>query len=74
MDTSEHVISDAASFCGWRKSTFSGGSNGDCLEVADGHPSIPVRDSKNPHGPALVFPSATWSSFVTGIKTGGLTI
>ncbi|MFB6951197.1 DUF397 domain-containing protein, partial [Streptomyces niveus] len=33
-------------FTGWRKSSFSGGGNGNCLEVADGHPVVPVRDSK----------------------------
>ncbi|MFD9218463.1 DUF397 domain-containing protein [Streptomyces sp. NPDC060064] len=50
----------------WRKSTHSGG---DCLEVADGHPDIvPVRDSKNPAGPALVFRSAAWSVFVADLK------
>ncbi|NUK28432.1 DUF397 domain-containing protein [Streptomyces lunaelactis] len=53
----------------WRKSSYSGGSGGDCLEVADGHPDIvPVRDSKNPDGPKLVFPAATWSAFVTDLK------
>ncbi|GGU31915.1 DUF397 domain-containing protein [Streptomyces lavendofoliae] len=53
----------------WRKSTHSGGSGGDCLEVADGHPDIvPVRDSKNPTGPKLVFRAASWSAFVAGLK------
>ncbi|MFI6690425.1 DUF397 domain-containing protein [Streptomyces sp. NPDC050433] len=59
-------------FTGWRKSSYSGGGNGECLEVADGHPVVPVRDSKSPHGPALVFPTAGWSSFVTAVKTGTL--
>ncbi|MEE1810158.1 DUF397 domain-containing protein [Streptomyces sp. BE133] len=53
----------------WRKSTYSDGSGGDCLEVADGHPGIvPVRDSKVPDGPALVFHTAAWSSFVANVK------
>ncbi|MGW3654414.1 DUF397 domain-containing protein [Streptomyces sp. NPDC005151] len=53
----------------WRKSTYSGGSGGDCLEVADGHPGVvPVRDSKVPDGPALVFRTAAWSSFVANVK------
>lgn len=38
-------------FTGWRKSSYSGGGNGECLEVADGHPVVPVRDSKRPQGP-----------------------
>ncbi|MGW0699482.1 DUF397 domain-containing protein [Streptomyces sp. NPDC002867] len=53
----------------WRKSSYSGGSGGECLEVADAHPGIvPVRDSKNPDGPRLVFPAAAWSMFVAGLK------
>jgi hypothetical protein len=37
----------------WRKSTYSGGDNGDCIEVADHIPGVvPVRDSTAPHGPA----------------------
>jgi hypothetical protein len=53
----------------WRKSTYSGGDGGDCLEVADGHPTlVPVRDSKTPLGPKLVFRAEAWSAFVTGIK------
>ncbi|MEU2333458.1 DUF397 domain-containing protein [Streptomyces sp. NPDC006654] len=40
-----------------------------CLEVAPGHPTLtPVRDSKNPRGPKLVFRSAAWSAFVADVK------
>ncbi|QDQ12238.1 DUF397 domain-containing protein [Streptomyces spectabilis] len=53
----------------WRKSTYSGGGGDDCLEVADGHPGVvPVRDSKNPHGPKLVFQAAAWSAFIADLK------
>lgn len=53
----------------WRKSTYSGPDGGDCLEVTDIHPGIvPVRDSKNPDGPQLLFQAAAWSAFVTGLK------
>ncbi|MFF5361087.1 DUF397 domain-containing protein [Streptomyces scabiei] len=42
---------------------------GNCLEVAEGHPAhIPVRDSKDPLGPALVFRAEAWSAFVDGLK------
>ncbi|WKX71910.1 DUF397 domain-containing protein [Streptomyces sp. XD-27] len=55
----------------WRKSSYSDGGANNCVEVADGHPGVmPVRDSKDPDGPALVFTSAAWSSFVTAIKRG----
>ncbi|TPQ15859.1 DUF397 domain-containing protein [Streptomyces sporangiiformans] len=49
----------------WRKSTYSDGNGGDCIEVADGVPNIvPVRDSKVPDGPVLVFPADAWAAFV----------
>jgi hypothetical protein len=56
----------------WRKSSFSGGANPDsCVEVADGYAGIvPVRDSKDPQGPALVFPADAWTAFVNDIKAG----
>ncbi|WP_026249020.1 DUF397 domain-containing protein [Streptomyces sp. LaPpAH-108] len=55
----------------WRKSTYSGGSGGDCLEVADAHPAlIPVRDSKSPLGPKLAFQPGAWSAFVEALKRG----
>jgi hypothetical protein len=55
----------------WRKSTYSNGEGGDCIEVADDlHGVVPVRDSKDPHGPALVFPAAAWGAFIAGVKSG----
>ncbi|WP_369183177.1 DUF397 domain-containing protein [Streptomyces sp. Y1] len=54
----------------WRKSSYSG-QGGDCVEVADDVIGlVPVRDSKDPDGPALVFPVEAWSSFVAGVKGG----
>ncbi|MER7767516.1 DUF397 domain-containing protein [Kitasatospora sp. NPDC096140] len=56
----------------WRKSKFSA-NQGNCVEVADGFlDTVPVRDSKDPNGPALVFPSDAWTAFVTAIKTGDI--
>ncbi|MFD7402367.1 DUF397 domain-containing protein [Streptomyces sp. NPDC059866] len=49
----------------WRKSTYSNGEGGSCVEVADGVPGVvPVRDSKVPHGPVVVIGSAAWTAFV----------
>ncbi|TBO59793.1 DUF397 domain-containing protein [Streptomyces kasugaensis] len=54
----------------WFKSSYSNGG-GNCIEVADGVPGvIPVRDSKDQHGPALMFSTDEWSSFVTAVKGG----
>jgi len=66
---SAHHIPDASVLTAWRKSSHSGPDNGDCVEVADGHPTLtPVRDSKNPTGPALLFGTAAWTAFVAGVK------
>lgn len=55
----------------WRKSSYSDGQGGSCVEVADGFPGVvPVRDSKDPEGPALVFPGQSWASFVSAVKDG----
>ncbi|MFE3773776.1 DUF397 domain-containing protein [Streptomyces sp. NPDC059122] len=70
MVSSEHTVSDSSMLTGWYKSSYSGGGQGDCLEVARGHATIPVRDSKRPTGPALLFSPASWSSFVTAVSRG----
>ncbi|MFE9684084.1 DUF397 domain-containing protein [Streptomyces sp. NPDC006285] len=57
---------------GWRKSSYSNSEGGSCLEVVDGHPAgVPVRDSKDPHGPVLLIPASGWASFVAAVKAGG---
>ncbi|MFH8587288.1 DUF397 domain-containing protein [Streptomyces celluloflavus] len=54
----------------WRKSSYSDGGASNCVEFADGLPgAVPVRDSKNPGGPALLFPAEAWSAFISGVKT-----
>ncbi len=54
----------------WRKSSYSGGSQ-DCVEVADGLPSlVGVRDSKDPAGPALVLSPGSWRAFTARVKNG----
>jgi hypothetical protein len=54
----------------WRKSTYSNGSGGNCVEVADLPNGRAVRDSKHPQGPILVFATDQWRAFVQGIKAG----
>ncbi|UQA91666.1 DUF397 domain-containing protein [Streptomyces halobius] len=54
----------------WVKSSYSS-NGGNCIEVAANIPgAVPVRDSKDPHGPALVFSADGWSSFVAAVKGG----
>ncbi|MEU2899244.1 DUF397 domain-containing protein [Streptomyces sp. NPDC001273] len=67
----DRAIANAGVLKGWRKSSHSNDQGGSCLEVLDNHPAgVPIRDSKIPEGPALVFPPAGWASFVAGIKNG----
>jgi hypothetical protein len=86
--TEQHIIPDASTLKGWRKSSYSGGDEGDCLEVLDGWRKssysggnegdclevldnqsygLPVRDSKAPHGPALIFGRTAWSAFIAAL-------
>jgi predicted secreted Zn-dependent protease len=53
----------------WRKSSYSGGQGGDCVEVA-ARPAVQmaVRDSKDQNGPALRFSREAWNVFTAGIK------
>ncbi|WLQ33873.1 DUF397 domain-containing protein [Streptomyces castrisilvae] len=72
MRSINRTAADIGALTGWFKSSYSGGSGGDCLEVAVGHATVPVRDSKTPAGPAIAFSPAGWSSFVTALKDGHL--
>ncbi|WP_037912787.1 DUF397 domain-containing protein [Actinacidiphila yeochonensis] len=56
----------------WIKSTYSGPEGGNCVEwapsYATAHDVVPVRDSKDPQGPALAFSRDAWSSFLTAVR------
>ena len=53
----------------WRKSSFSSGNGGACVEVAGNLPGVvAVRDSKDPDGPVLVFSPGEWEAFGAGVK------
>ncbi|WEV27929.1 DUF397 domain-containing protein [Streptomyces sp. 71268] len=58
----------------WVKSSYSNGQAGECVEWSPDAASslgvVPVRDSKDPHGPTLAFTPSAWSTFVTGVKAG----
>jgi len=53
----------------WRKSTYSGGQGGNCVEIARMTGVIAVRDSKDPEGPALGFVPREWRGFLTAVKS-----
>ncbi|WP_052865983.1 DUF397 domain-containing protein [Streptomyces niger] len=53
----------------WRKSSYSNQDGGACVETAYGLPGlVPVRDSKDPHGPVLVFSADVWAAFLAHIR------
>ena len=57
----------------WRRSSYSNSDGGQCVEVSDDFvTAVPVRDSKVPHGPVLVFPAVGWGAFVVAIRGGQL--
>ncbi|MFE6685559.1 DUF397 domain-containing protein [Streptomyces sp. NPDC057743] len=54
----------------WRKSSYSNTNGGSCVEIADHFPGmVPIRDSKNPDGPALVIPTDAWTAFIQTLKS-----
>ncbi|MBY8879552.1 DUF397 domain-containing protein [Actinacidiphila acidipaludis] len=48
----------------WFKSSYSSGSQGDCVEVAACPGTVHVRDSKDKEGPQLAFSPTAWAHFV----------
>jgi hypothetical protein len=55
----------------WRKSSYSSGNGGQCVEVARNLPGvIAVRDSKDPDGPELAFAPGEWRAFTAAVKAG----
>ncbi|MEU5792223.1 DUF397 domain-containing protein [Streptomyces sp. NPDC020800] len=48
----------------FRKSSYSGGEQGQCVEVAETSSKVHVRDSKDPDGPLLTLSRADFSAFL----------
>ncbi|WP_073945861.1 DUF397 domain-containing protein [Streptomyces kebangsaanensis] len=53
----------------WRKSSYSGGGDGNnCVEIAS-HPfRVAIRDSKAPVRATLSFPDGAFTSFIEALK------
>ncbi|MFF8943336.1 DUF397 domain-containing protein [Streptomyces sp. NPDC014864] len=48
----------------WFKSSYSSGSEGDCVEVALTPATVHVRDSKDRQGPQFAVSPAAWGDFL----------
>ena len=56
----------------WFKSSYSGGTGDNCVEVADltkTHGAIGVRDSKDKSGPALLLSPQQWQGLLCFIRS-----
>ena len=53
----------------WRKSSYSGGNGGACVEVAAHDEMILVRDTNDHgHGPVQRYTPAAWQAFVADLR------
>lgn len=53
----------------WRKSTYSGGSGGDCVEAGTASGMILVRDTKDRgNGPVLRVTPGDWKRLTASVK------
>ncbi|MGW1412395.1 DUF397 domain-containing protein [Streptomyces sp. NPDC002403] len=52
----------------WFKSSYSGGSGTECVEVADLASVIGVRDSKRPREARLMVQRGAWAEFVRSLR------
>jgi len=55
---------------GWRKSSYSDGNGGDCVETASANGVIQVRDTADRDGTTLSVPAAAWQLFTNALKPG----
>ena len=55
----------------WVKSSYSGPTGGNCVEVAFlADDNVAMRNSRDPDGPALIFTRAEWNAFLSGARDG----
>ncbi|MGW2060020.1 DUF397 domain-containing protein [Streptomyces sp. NPDC001937] len=53
----------------WRKSSYSNGTGGECVEVADLYSAVGVRDSQQPRRPHIAVRHSAWVGFVAFLRT-----
>jgi hypothetical protein len=70
MKDLQRELSSSGTTVIWRKSSYSG-SGDQCVEVA----ALPasryaLRDSKDPHGPALLLAEHEWHALLSSVREG----
>jgi hypothetical protein len=53
---------------GWRKSSYSGGNGGSCVETASDSGIVLVRDTTNREGFTLSVPADAWAKFTDSLR------
>ena len=62
MEGTDHALTT------WRKSTYSGGNGGDCVEIGGTERAVAVRDTRDRAGAVLTFGPDAWRRFAATIK------
>jgi hypothetical protein len=52
----------------WRKSSYSDGNGGACIETASAGGVVLVRDTTDRCGSTLTVPAGAWKAFVTSLR------
>jgi hypothetical protein len=69
--TRNGIAATALADARWLKSSHSGPTGGNCVEVAVlAGGDIAMRNSRDPGGPALIFTRPEWDAFCGGVSDG----
>ena len=52
----------------WRKSSYSEGNGGSCVETASADGAVLVRDTTDREGGTLTFSAEAWQAFMRGLR------
>lgn len=52
----------------WRKSSYSGGNGGNCVEVANIGCAVVIRDTRDRGGAVLSVPAEAWRAFTAALR------
>jgi hypothetical protein len=61
-------MAESRSMNTWRKSSYSGASGNDCVEVANSDSAVVVRDTTDRDGALLTVDVAAWGQFTASLR------